>query len=1072
MFGASVLFSSLYAALIAILYPALKINPNRIQTANDKMLWIAIVVSAFIFRIILAPLNIGHEVDMNLFKAWANHAFTNGLSEFYNGKVFADYPPGYIYVLYLVGALQKLFSLSHNSVWFVTLVKLPAIVADLLVSYFIYRVASTKLSSSTALALSVLYAFSPMAIVNSAAWGQVDAVFTLVILYATYLLVEGKLPLSTVMYAIAVLIKPQALIYGPLLLLGYVQSRNMAVIARSVVYGLAVFLILALPFTLHKPGGPLWLYELYFGTLAQYPYASLNAFNLYTLLGQNWQPVTKTFLLLSFNIWSTIFIIVGLAFSAYLFLRSKADSSKLYFLGFFVTAIFFIFSVKMHERYLFYGLLLCLMSFIHTKDRRLLYIFIGFSITQFINAHYVLMNSWIQVFHLDRYNVVALLTSLANVLFFAASVKVGWDIYMKEKIIPMTSDRQVKSKEKRVSKPFIAATSPTKLSTRPDEDNPRKSKMSKKDYIIMIALTVIYAVISLVNLGSLKAPETYWKSIVAGESFTVDLGQSYPVERMNSFAAVGDGAYKVQISQDGQTWTGDQTLTRDGGNVFMWHSLMINAPARYVRVTVDKPGTELTELAFYANGIENPIPISSVKKDNINELSEGNIENLFDEQDQAAYRKTYLNSAYFDEIYHARTAYEHTHQIEPFESTHPPLGKIIIAAGTWIFGMNAFGWRIAGTLFGVFMIPIMYFFAKRLFQKTEYAFIASFLLAFDFMHFVQTRIATIDVYGVFFIMLMFYYMYRYYRMNVYEDGLKQTLLPLGLSGLFFGLGVAAKWISIYAGAGLAIVFFISVIERIVEYRKAIQVTLHKHVKKKSTHLEDLKQLEHKINIFPKYLTVTIGWCVIWFVIVPAIIYVLSYIPFMMVPGPGHGLKDVVTYQEHMFNYHNSLKATHPFSSNWYEWPTMEKPVWYFGGQELPAGKASLIVALGNPAIWSWVGIISTLAALWIGWKKRDKRILFLAIALGSVYVPWMLVPRLTFIYHFFAAVPFIILFITYVIKILSEKFATNKWTKPAIYAYLGVVFILFLMFYPILSGALVERSYVDTFLKWQSSWQF
>ena len=166
------------------------------------------------------------------------------------------------------------------------------------------------------------------------------------------------------------------------------------------------------------------------------------------------------------------------------------------------------------------------------------------------------------------------------------------------------------------------------------------------------------------------------------------------------------------------------------------------------------------------------------------------------------YTPTYMNGTYFDEIYHARTAYEHLHQIEPYESTHPPLGKILISIGIYVFGLNPFGWSIIGTLFGVGMIPIMYVFAKRMFGRSEYALIAAFLLTFDFMHFAQTRIATIDVYGVFFIMLMFYFMYRYTTLSFYREKLWTTLIPLGLSGLFFGIGAASKWIVIYGGAGL------------------------------------------------------------------------------------------------------------------------------------------------------------------------------------------------------------------------------------------------------------------------------
>ena len=76
---------------------------------------------------------------------------------------------------------------------------------------------------------------------------------------------------------------------------------------------------------------------------------------------------------------------------------------------------------------------------------------------------------------------------------------------------------------------------------------------------------------------------------------------------------------------------------------------------------------------------------------------------------------------YFDELYHGRTAYEHLHGIAPYENSHPPLGKIFIMLGIAIFGMNAFGWRIIGTLFGIAMVPIMYAFGKKLFRRSDYA---------------------------------------------------------------------------------------------------------------------------------------------------------------------------------------------------------------------------------------------------------------------------------------------------------------------------------------------------------------
>jgi len=154
---------------------------------------------------------------------------------------------------------------------------------------------------------------------------------------------------------------------------------------------------------------------------------------------------------------------------------------------------------------------------------------------------------------------------------------------------------------------------------------------------------------------------------------------------------------------------------------------------------------------------------------------------------------------------------------------------------------------------------------------------------------------------------------------------------------------------------------------------------------------------------------------------------------------------------------------------------MERPVWYYSGAELEPGKTSVIVALGNPAVW-WAGVAAVAAALWLGARARDRRVLFIAVALASVYVPWMLVPRLTFIYHFFAAVPFIILCIAYVAyRVLEDPRLPprrKRWGRAAVLAYMAVVLILFAMFYPILSGAVVDREYVENFLKWQDTWVF
>ena len=131
------------------------------------------------------------------------------------------------------------------------------------------------------------------------------------------------------------------------------------------------------------------------------------------------------------------------------------------------------------------------------------------------------------------------------------------------------------------------------------------------------------------------------------------------------------------------------------------------------------------------------------------ELSRSRAATLIDEQHTVAAYPGYLNSTYFDEIYHARTAFEHLHGMNAYEWTHPPLGKVLMMVGIQLFGMTPFGWRFMGALVGVLMVPLMYLMAKQLTKDTRLSFIAMALMALDSMHFTQTRIATIDSYAVF-----------------------------------------------------------------------------------------------------------------------------------------------------------------------------------------------------------------------------------------------------------------------------------------------------------------------------------
>ncbi|MNI61939.1 hypothetical protein D3C73_1172310 [compost metagenome] len=124
--------------------------------------------------------------------------------------------------------------------------------------------------------------------------------------------------------------------------------------------------------------------------------------------------------------------------------------------------------------------------------------------------------------------------------------------------------------------------------------------------------------------------------------------------------------------------------------------------------------------------------------------------------------------------------------------------------------------------------------------------------------------------------------------------------------------------------------------------------------------------------------------------------------------------------------------------------------------------------MGNPAVW-WVGTLAVVAVIIITWKRRDKGMTVVLTAFFSQYVPWMLVTRLTFIYHFFAMVPFIVLSLVYVFKVLNEERGMPRWVNKL---YLGVALGLFILFYPVLSGMVVDKWFVRDMLRWFGTWYF
>ena len=569
-------------------------------------------------------------------------------------------------------------------------------------------------------------------------------------------------------------------------------------------------------------------------------------------------------------------------------------------------------------------------------------------------------------------------------------------------------------------------------------------KFTRTDWITLGILCVVYGVVAYIGLGSHIAPQSFQQCEANSEVATIELKEPTQISRVFYYCGLNTGNYDLQFSSDGENWIdqvdsdGNPGMTQEYTQLFRWNDAALSAgdePIRFIRIaSLDKMW--LGEVVLYdASGA----PISP--NDMI--LSTG-CESLFDEQSTVPDSYSYLNGTYFDEIYHPRTAFENIQGVWPYEITHPPLGKLIISLGIRTFGMTPFGWRFMGVLFGILMLPVLYILLKRMFASTAVAACGSTVFAFDFMHYVQTRLATVDTYAVFFILLMFLFMYLWLAEP--PERKKRRLLWLGLCGLSFGLGSASKWTGIYAGAGLGLAWLGYWIWRAVR----------------------------KENFWPDFFK-NLLWCLLFFIVVPCLIYYASYYPYGRASGlSGVGMyftKDylhiVLDNQKYMYNYHTNLIATHPYSSRWYQWLLDIRPILYYLNY-FDDGTKSDFACFTNPLL-CWGGLLAMISMVWLAWKKHDKKALFILVGYLANLLPWVLVKRLTFEYHYFPCTVFLTLALC---RIFDDLRLRDPHWKRAVYGYTAVCVVLFAVFYPVLSGVRCSTYYETYFLQWFDTWPF
>lgn len=659
--------------------------------------------------------------------------------------------------------------------------------------------------------------------------------------------------------------------------------------------------------------------------------------------------------------------------------------------------------------------------------------------------------------------------------------------------------------------------------------------LERSDALPILLLTAVYALTAFFQLGNLSGPESVVK-LRQGESLAFSYNQPVTVDKVSFFTSLGTGYYELEWLDGEGNWQGHVKLDQSFNTLFKWRVLDLQTGVDQNGLEINSDNNNLdqpplgavTAQVFRITAVSAPreeglwlaeLALWNMDAPQYPAMADEGARALFDEREEWTTKSTYLNSSYFDEIYHPRTALEHLNNVYPYEVSHPPLGKLILSLGVLMFGMVPFGWRFMGTLFGVLMVPILYIFLKNLFGKTPVALCGTALFTFDFMHLVQTRIATIDTYGVFFILVSYYFMYRYLAVPAGKK-LRHYILPLFLSGLFWGIGCASKWTVVYAGAGLALLWLLGMIFKAGDWREvenqarlqAAPPEVREDVSK-AMFLEAAPPWERpRVPSFTVHVWGIIGLSVVFFVLIPVCIYTAAYFPYAVARGntagfwgmaqqclswpftqlpqylsqagrtledgtkqgffdvlpsnSAHPLEIMLHNQHFMFTYHQGVHTPHPYESYWYQWIFDGRPILYYRDLDVP-GVKSLFASFNNPLV-SWMGLLAFFGVAVQTVRRRCGRGLFILIAILSQFVPWLPIGRILFAYHYFPTVLFLCFAIAYLMDGMVER--KRRGYRLAVYGFTGYAVALYALFYPELIGLYVPNWYSQYLLRWFPSW--
>jgi dolichyl-phosphate-mannose--protein O-mannosyl transferase/Gpi18-like mannosyltransferase len=1101
----------------------------------------ALLVVGFLIRLAFIG-NEGFKTDVGTFEAWALSLADKGFANFYGNAGFADYPPGYFYILAVVGHLWEWLFKPFDGGFVIlrALVKLPAILADLGVGALLYAVVRRFSTTGVAVGAAALYLLDPAIIYNSALWGQVDSISGGLALLAMYLLLrsddtEPRGPINWwivdgwLALAYSLLIKPQAAVLLPLLVaFAFIDParRRTGLLSTGVgiIGSVVLALVLSVPF---HPGNPVetmrWLFERYSFGSNVYAYNSVNAFNLWALRGQMWVPDTPQadtsylFRLVPQYIWGIGLVVAAVALTVWRYVQERTPRALLESAAI-ATIAFFILATRMHERYLFNGVIFTIACL--PFARRYLWSAVALSIVLFANLIYSLQYLAAMTNHTPGVNPqnlwgtgTVLLSLLAvGTFFYLGYMYLGGPV--SEPALESASEAKAPT-----AAPFDAvpaAGDDTRSAASRSWFDPREGLTAMRwplDYAIAGALGLGNFVLSFI--GYWWPPDKVFDEIYfarAGEEYLQNMRiyeNTHPplTKLLVTFSMMLFGGMPKGHGVGGWTFlNGIVGHLNNGDNSYGWRFLDVVFGALVVMLlyAFAKRITGSTLFAFVAALLLSLDGMHFVQS------------RIATPEGFVVFFATLVTYAFY-RFWISSQVGDRTHiDVPPWGFAAAVAGSLVAGAVISVALAHVWGSDAGASLTveGV-QLPlsfvdravVLFWFAGLIYLIVRYAVFpryfadgrrelsyaeGSFALArsdgtmvyaadggtIDSRGKVQRGAASQNKGGTL--------VYRdddltiEYRKDAsvrYEtpvasatyaddeiraetgrDQGRSSKLWLILFTVALGLLVSSKWYGVM-GFGVSFVVLIFLfLQRYIFARRPTQWGNPRGFR--------------------------LDGALVTILFVSATVYALAWVPDLARHSPDpneiHNANDVVYRQYTMFMYHDTLKATHPYSSKWWEWPLDYVPVAYFyqdhrANQNDPHGCCVYeITSMPNPLIL-WFGLICVPWVAVLAWRERNKGYALIVITYLMQWLPWMQSPRITFAYHFYVDIPLICICIAVVLQRLWEwgKRSDEPYQKylaiSGVAGYVGIALASFIFFYPILAAhpipwdAWHQRMWID---KW------